>query len=116
MKKISLNKKLSVVLLAIFCFYSGGSLKKLYSGIKVNIYYLSLYIKQPEITLVGKVKMADGLGRILVELADVLNEHVRINIISYVNDLTDVPKRLHKLIKYQNQNVFGKKVVYLDPL
>jgi len=71
---------------------------------------------KPDITLIGRVKMADGLGRLLVELLDELSDKYKVSICSYDNDLLNVPKRLHKLIKYQNPKSLGKYLIYLDPI
>jgi glycosyltransferase involved in cell wall biosynthesis len=78
--------------------------------------YLFLLENKPDITLIGRVKMADGLGRLLVELLDELSDKYKVSVCSYDNDLSSVPKRLHKLIKYQNPKSLGKYLIYLDPI
>lgn len=82
---------------------------------RISSVWLKNAVITPDITLVGRAKMADGLGRILVEALDQLSDKYNVSVISYDNDLAGVPKNLHKKIKYQT-NQQGRVVIYFDPI
>ena len=69
----------------------------------------------PEVTLVGRVKMADGLGRIVVEALTSISKEKYCNVISYDNDLKGIPDNLKNKIKFQADKL-GKFVIYFDPI
>ncbi len=59
----------------------------------------------------GYVRMADGLGRQTVEIIDTFKDEFSVNFVpTHKNRLSDVPKRLYKII---NKN-YAKN--YLFPL
>ncbi len=71
---------------------------------------------RPYLTVMGYVRMADGLGRQTVELIDALKDDMSIGFIpTHNNQLQDVPKRLHKILNNRKRPI-GKVVVFEDCL
>jgi len=89
----------------------------LVSGYGIKKYFSHRSKKEPYLTVVGMVKMADGLGRLSVELLEGMKDHVAVNFIPTRNkhalDYTDVPKEIKKIIK-KSSSIFGKVVIFSD--
>jgi glycosyltransferase involved in cell wall biosynthesis len=67
---------------------------------------------RPYLTVIGPIKMADGIGRQSVELMDVLFEAVSINCIPISKpNFKDVPERVKNLIEKGSKRL-GKVVIY----
>lgn len=90
----------------------------LISGYKIKNYHAHKIEKKtpPYLTLIGIVKMADGVGRHCVEVMQGLYDHVEINFISTGDtNLADVPHHIKKIIK-KNSPEFGKVILFQDVL
>lgn len=69
-----------------------------------------------DLTVIGPIKMFDGIGRQSVELIDCLYDELKINCIKTNKAIyKDVPKHIEKLIKKSNKKL-GKVVIYEAPL
>lgn len=67
--------------------------------------YVMTYVRPYDLTVVGPVRFADGIGRQSVELIDTLKDHLSINFIptTEIKKLDDVPKLVQKIILNQDQ-------------
>lgn len=98
-----MRKKVTLYLLVIFFILGGGAL---------TIY--ETHFKAPDITLLGSVKMSDGLGRHPVELIQAFGKEMRIGMIHTTTpNFIDVPKQVRGAIKkkYRRQ---GKILLSFD--
>lgn len=70
-----------------------------------------------DLTVVGSIKFADGLGRLPIGFIDQLKDSLKINFISTrpVIDITDVPKDVKKIIVDKNKTP-GNVSILFDPL
>ncbi|MBI3901249.1 MAG: glycosyltransferase family 4 protein, partial [Chlamydiia bacterium] len=66
----------------------------------------------PYITLTGPIKMADGIGRQLVELAEVLIDDFDLTIRSHHIEKEDVPRKIRRLLReqYKKYTLRSKKI------
>ena len=70
----------------------------------------------PDVTIVGPIKLGDGIGRQSVELMDMLYKDLHINCIpTKTPHFTDVPPHIAALIKRSNKKL-GKVVIYEESL
>ncbi len=78
-----------------------------------------VYLKsnsRPHLTVMGYVRMADGLGRQTVEVIDTFKDEMSVSFVpTHRNRLQDVPKRLHKILKTKNRPL-GKVILFEDCL
>ena len=73
-------------------------------------------ISRPHLTVMGYVKMADGLGRQTVELIDAFKDEMSVGFVpTHRNRLQDVPKRLHTILK-RRKRPLGKVILFEDCL
>ena len=72
--------------------------------------------KPPYLTVVGRVKMADGIGRQSVEVIDALRMDIPISFVPTVPpELQDVPKPVREIITKKSKR-YGKVVLFEDVL
>lgn len=71
--------------------------------------------KRPFITIMGPLKMADGIGRQTAELASIFVDDYKINIISKLVDLTDIPNKIKPVIN-KHKSRLGKVVIVEETL
>ena len=96
-------KKFLFALLGIFLLAAGG------------IYYKNNY-SRPYLTVVGFVRMADGLGRQTAELIDAFKDEMSVGFIpTHRNRYQDVPKGILKIIKNKKRPL-GKVILMEDTL
>ncbi len=71
--------------------------------------------ERPDVTIVGHIIMADGIGRQTAELADVLLDDFKVKIIAnhFVKD--DVPNRVRRLLR-EPRGQLGKVVIWEESL
>lgn len=70
---------------------------------------------QPDITIIGPVKYADGLGRNTIDFASILSKEFNISIIPTQLDKQDLPEWVNKCLK-KNTKGLGKLVLYIKPV
>lgn len=74
------------------------------------------YFVRPYLTVVGGIKMADGLGRQSVELIDQFKDEFAVSLVStYVDDWRDVPEKVRKIAEKKYQNL-GSIIICQEPL
>jgi glycosyltransferase involved in cell wall biosynthesis len=100
-------KKFAFITLILTCMILGTT------------FYIHSSKNSPYLSVVGPVKMADGIGRQAVYFIDTLYDVVTIQYCptrGYV-DLTDVPSRIKPLLhENRNKKAVGKVIVYQDSL
>lgn len=109
-----MKKKLLIALSLLVCF---GSV-----AFGINTYSKKAKkagVRDPHLTVIGPVKMADGLGRLTVELMQGLHDHLRINFIhsrdSKELDLRGVHGKIRNIIKH-GSSTYSPVVFYQDLL
>ncbi len=74
------------------------------------------YVKKPDLTVIGYMRMADGLGRQTVELINTFKNDLSINFIStQKNCFIDFPKKIKAIAKKPAYRL-GKVVIFEDAL
>ena len=77
-------------------------------------YLYNHYFKAPDVTLLGSVKMSDGLGRHPVELIEAFSNEISFSMIHTTRPcFIDVPKRAKKIVKAK-QRKQGKILLSFD--
>jgi hypothetical protein len=75
--------------------------------------------QMPDVTILGFVNMADGLGRMSVEMVQCLKDHVKVNFVRSREkkemDYTGVPPEIKSLFKHPSKQL-GNVVLFLDML
>lgn len=71
--------------------------------------------KIPDVTIVGPIKMADGIGRQTAELANSLKEDFEVQIVADYIDRTDLPRSVERLLG-KPYTEFGRVVVFEESL
>ncbi len=72
--------------------------------------------RRPHLTVIGYIKMADGLGRMPVELIEALKDEVSIGFLrTHSNILDDVPEDVQKIVR-KNDRRLGKVIILEDCL
>lgn len=78
-------------------------------------YFTFLSLQRPYLTVIGPVKMGDGIGRQAVELINALHNEMKMGFIPTQKVcLTDVPLKIHSLLE-PNKHL-GRIIVYEEPL
>jgi glycosyltransferase involved in cell wall biosynthesis len=72
--------------------------------------------QRPDVTIIGHIKMADGIGRQTVELANVLLDDFKVDIIAGLFIKEDVPDRIRRLLRGKEQCQLGKVVILEESL
>lgn len=103
-----LHKKIYKLLFCLYTFV-------VYTQSTLSLSLYGVY----DVTIVGVIKQADGLGRLPIGALDVLKNNCKINFITsrtnnYCN-LTDVPQELHALIQDKNKTP-GTIALFFDLL
>lgn len=76
----------------------------------------------PDVTVIGPIEMADGIGRQTAELASVLLEDFKVNIITNYVVRTDVPSKIKKLLRRDARDFedgtrkLGKVVIFEESI
>lgn len=95
-------KKMILLLILPLCLLSGGSL----------IY--KRYFRTPDVTLLGSVKMSDGLGRHPVELINAFSDEMNFSMVHTAKPcFIDVPRKAKKIIKSKTKKQ-GKILLSFD--
>jgi glycosyltransferase involved in cell wall biosynthesis len=97
------------VAIAAVCLSIGASV---FVFIKLN------NTRQPYLTVMGRVVMADGIGRICAEVINALKDDVSINFISTAGKINkeDVPRNVKRLLLRDKNQTLGKVVLFQDTL
>lgn len=81
----------------------------------LNIVLLVKGFASYDLTVIGVVKMADGIGRLSVELVNALKNDFSISLIPTVLNRNDVPTEVLKIID-RSSNELGDVVIFQDPI
>ena len=72
-------------------------------------------VRQPDVTLIGPIDMADGIGRQTAELANVIKDAYKIQIIANHISEMDLPGNIRKILK-KKFHLFGRVVIFEESL
>ena len=80
-------------------------------------FILSMKFQRPYLTVIGFVKMGDGIGRQSAELIHALHDRVNIAFVpTRSSDLSDVPPSIRSILVKTKKKRMGKIVLYEEPL
>ena len=80
-----------------------------------SFFYKNVF-SRPHLTVMGYVRMADGLGRQTAELIDAFKDEMSVGFVpTHRNRLQDVPKHLHSILK-RRKRPLGKVILFEDCL
>lgn len=100
-------KKWSYRALFMLCLYLGMTQT-------IDFFYQKFYETHPYLTIIGPVKMADGIARQTPEIADHLYDKVNLNIFADFVIKTDLSKKIRSILK--RPKVRGNVILYEDVL
>lgn len=75
------------------------------------------WLEATQVTIIGKIKRADGLGRQTLEILELYKDHFPVNCIATrLPDFNEVSKEVQSLIHYQKNTPLGNVVIFEECL